>query len=39
MNDKLSKLVKDFNDRLIKLSLQNHLLCAQIKKFKILNED
>lgn len=28
LNDKLQKLAKDFNERLIKLSLQNHLLSA-----------
>jgi hypothetical protein len=39
LNDKLQKLAKDFNERLIKLSLQNHLLSAQITKYKILNED
>lgn len=28
LNDKLRQLTKDFNERLIKLSLQNHLLTA-----------
>ena len=39
LNDKIQRLARDFNERLIKLSLQNHLLRAQITKYRILNEN
>lgn len=39
LNDKLNALTQDFNERLVKLSLQNHLMNAQITKYKILKAE
>ena len=38
LNSKLEALARDFNERLIKVSIQNHLLKSQITKYRILND-
>ena len=39
LNYKLYKNFKEFNERLIKISIRNALMSAQIKKFKAIHQD
>jgi len=39
LNYKLYKNFKEFNERLIKISIRNALMSAQIKKFKAIHFD
>lgn len=39
LNHKLYKNFKDFNERLIKISIRNVLMSAQIKKFRAIHLD
>ena len=39
LNYKLYKNFKEFNERIIKISIRNALMSAQIKKFKAIHSD